>query len=341
MSRPSEFKLRPRRKADRFLTAKCGTAKMTQIILISIGVGLLSTLLFASILTGSLVAIILQLFSQLPLQTISLTFGPRFGAIAALAAIVALLFVSGMPSQTLSFALNFAAPALIASYLAGLKNTDFSDEDPVAWYPLGRILTIIAGSAFVVFVLLSLYSGFTPDQAVAAIEAQALTLLEQSVEGGQITPQTIKQLAVFFVALFPFVATAGLVVMTTLNLVLAIRIARRYGTFKRPTTSIQALDIPRIVHVVALASLAIIWASGASHPFLVAIAGASSTLVVFSGFAALHALTSHLSARRIILFATYGSIILFTFPLLLILILGWIDGFINLRGRSNDRASNS
>lgn len=314
---------------------------MTQIILISIGAGLLSALLFASILTGSLVAIILQMFSQLPLQTVSLTFGPRTSLVAALAAIVALLFVSGLPSQTLSYALNFAAPALIASYLAGLRNTDFPNEDLAAWYPLGRILTIIGGTAFIIFILLSLYSGFTPDQAVAAIETQTLTMLAPSVDSGQITLETINQLAVLFVSLFPFVAAAGLVVLTTLNLILAIRIARRYGTFKRPATSIQFLYIPRIVHVVALASLVIIWTSGASHPFLTALAGASTTLVIFSGFAALHALTNRLSSRRIILFATYGSIILFTFPLLLILILGWVDGLLNLRGRSSDRASNS
>lgn len=313
---------------------------MTQIILISIGAGLLSALLFASILTGSLVSLVLQIIAQLPLQTTSLTFGPRASVIAGVAAIAALLIISGQPGQTLSFALNFATPALIASYLAGLKDSDLPDNDIAAWYPIGRILTIIAGAAFIVFVVLSFYSGFQPEQAVAAIESQALILFDPAVDSGQITPEAINRLAIFFVALFPFVATAGFVIVTTLNLVLAIRIARRYGTFARPTTSIRFLDIPRTVHIVALASLIIIWTSGASHPFLTAIAGASSTLVVFSGFAALHALTSQLSARRIILFATYGSIILFTIPLLLILILGWIDGFLNLRGRSNDRAPN-
>lgn len=314
---------------------------MTQIILISIGAGLLSALLFASILTGSLTAIVMQIFAQLPIQIASLTFGPRASIFAALAATLALLFVSGLPSQTIAFALNFAAPALIASYLAGLKNTDHSDEDLASWFPFGRVLTVIAGASFFVFVLLSLYSGFTPEQAVTAIEAQALILFGPAVESGQITLDTVNQLAVFFVGLFPFVATAGFVVVTTLNLVLAIRIARRYGTFKRPPGNIQSLQIPRIVHIIALASLAMIWTSGASHPFLAAIAGASTTLVVFAGFATLHALTSQLSSRRIILFATYGSIILFTLPLLLILILGWIDGFLNLRGRSTDRAQNS
>lgn len=314
---------------------------MTQIILISIGAGLLSALLFASILTGSLVAIILQIFSQLPLQTVSLTFGPRTSLVAAFAAVTALLLVSGLPGQTLSYALNLAAPALIASYLAGLKNTDLPDDNLTAWYPIGRILTIVAAAAVIIFIFLSLYFGFSPDNAVAAIEAQTLNMFDPALESGQITPETIRQLAVFFVSLFPFVAAAGLVVMTTVNLVLAIRIARRYGTFKRPPTSIQLLDIPRIVHLVALAAVVIIWTSGAPHPFITAIAGGASTLVIFSGFAALHALTSRLASRRIILFATYGSIILFTFPLLLILILGWIDGFLNLRGRVSGNAANS
>ncbi len=82
---------------------------MTQIILISIGAGLLSALLFASVLTGSLLAIVLQIFAQLPIQSASLTFGPRAGLIAAVAAVAALLLVSGLPSQTVSYSLNFAA----------------------------------------------------------------------------------------------------------------------------------------------------------------------------------------------------------------------------------------
>ena len=109
---------------------------MTQIILISIGAGLLSALLFASVLTGSLLAIVLQIFAQLPIQSASLTFGPRAGLIAAVAAVAALLLVSGLPSQTVSYSLNFAAPALLASYLAGLRNTELPVDQLSSWYPL-------------------------------------------------------------------------------------------------------------------------------------------------------------------------------------------------------------
>lgn len=314
---------------------------MTQIILISIGAGLLSALLFASVLTGSLLTIVLQIFAQLPIQGAALTFGPRAGLIAAAAAVAALLLVSGLPDQTVSFSLNFAAPALLAGYLAGLRNTDLPVDDPAGWYPLGRLLSIVGGAAVLIFLLLGLYSDFTPESAVLAIETHANALLQTAVDAGEVTPQTINQIAVFFVALFPFIATAGIVAVTALNLVLAMRIARRYGTFARPATGIRTLAIPRAVHLTALAAIVLIWITGSAPPLLTAVAGASSSLVILSGFAALHALTGRLASRGIILVAVYGSIILFTFPLLLILILGWIDGFLNLRGRPGPDPSNS
>nr|WP_306267147.1 DUF2232 domain-containing protein [Pararhizobium sp. IMCC3301] len=314
---------------------------MTQIILISIGAGLLSALLFASVLTGSLLAIVLQIFAQLPIQSAALTFGPRAGLIAAVAAVAALLLVSGLPAQTVSYSLNFAAPALLASYLAGLRNTDLPVDQLAGWYPLGRLLSFVGGAAILIFLLLGLYSDFTPESAVLAIETQASVLLEGAVDTTEVPPQTITQIAVFFVALFPFVATAGLVAVTGLNLVLAIRIARRYGTFARPATSITTLVIPRAVHLTAMAAFLAIWLTGSTPPLLTSVAGASSALVILSGFAALHALTRRLASRGIILVAVYGSIILFTFPLLLILILGWIDGFLNLRGRFQSNTSNS
>ncbi len=230
---------------------------------------------------------------------------------------------------------------MLASYLAGLRNTELPVDQLSSWYPLGRLLSFVGGAAVLIFLLLGLYSDFTPESAVLAIENQATILLEGAVDSGEVPPQTITQIAVFFVAVFPFVATAGIVAITGLNLVLAMRIARRYGTFARPATSITALKIPRAVHLTALAALLALWMIGSTPPLLTSVAGAASALVILSGFAALHALTRRLASRSIILFAVYGSIILFTFPLLLILILGWIDGFLNLRGLPQSNASNS
>ena len=105
----------------------------------------------------------------------------------------------------------------------------------------------------------------------------------------------------------------------------------------RTAIGAQPLD----ADLTALAALLALWIIGSTPPLLTSVAGAASALVILSGFAALHALTRRLASRSIILFAVYGSIILFTFPLLLILILGWIDGFLNLRGLPQSNASNS
>lgn len=314
---------------------------MTQTILISIGAGLLSALLFGSVLAGAFTALVLPLFAQLPLQIASLTFGPRSGIISAIAAAIAIVAAAGLVEISVPYALNVAVPALIASYLIALRNTDLDEADIAAWFPMGRVLSAVAVTSVVCVILIGLHTGFNPQTAAAAIQPQAEIMLQASINGGQITAEIIAEAVSIFVAVLPFVAATALVLITALNLTLAIRIARRYGAFKRPPASIATLEFPKLMYVTALFAIAIIWITGEATPILAVVAGASVSLVIISGFAALHALTQKMSARSIVLFAVYGSIILFGFPILLILALGWLDGFLNLRGRSASGTSNT
>lgn len=314
---------------------------MTQTILISIGAGLLSALLFGSVLAGAFTAILLPLFSQLPIQTASLTFGPRSGVIAAIAAAIAIVAASSVVEISVPYALNVALPALIASYLAALRNTDISEDDIAAWFPMGRVLTAISATAVVCIILIGFHTGFSPQAAIAAIQPQTEAMFQGALNGGQIDQATIEEAVKVFVAALPFVAAAALVFITALNLVLAIRLSRRYGSFKRPAASITTLQFPMMTYITALFAVGVIWISGEASPIIAVVAGASVALVLIAGFAALHALTQAMAARSIVLFAVYGSIFFFGFPILLILTLGWLDGFLNLRARFGSGAKKS
>lgn len=314
---------------------------MTQTILISIGAGLLSALLFGSVLAGAFAALLLPLFAQLPLQIASLTFGPRSGVIAALAAAIAIVVAAGLIEISVPYALNVAVPAVIASYLVALRNTDLEEANIAAWFPMGRVLSTVAVTSVVCVILIGLHIGFNPQTAASAIQPQAEAMLLGAINAGQITPDIIRDAVSIFVAVLPFVAASALVLITALNLALAIRVARRYGAFKRPATSIATLEFPKLMYVTALFAIAVIWISGEATPILAVVAGASVSLVVIAGFAALHALTQKMAARGIVLIAVYGSIVFFGFPILLILALGWLDGFFNLRGRFAPGTPNS
>lgn len=314
---------------------------MTQTILISIGAGVLSALLFGSVLAGAFTALVLPLFAQLPLQIASLTFGPRSGVIAAIAAAIAIVAAAGLLEISVPYALNVAVPAVIASYLVALRNTDHDEADIAAWFPMGRVLSAIAVTSVVCIILIGMHTGFDPLAAAAAIQPQAEAMLLSATNAGQITNEIIGEAVSIFVAVLPFVAAAALVLITSLNLTLAIRISRRYGAFKRPVASIATLQFPKLMYVTALFTIVVIWVTGEATPILAVVAGASISLVIISGFAALHALTQKMAARGIVLIAVYGSIIFFGVPILLILALGWLDGFLNLRGRFAHGTSNS
>lgn len=314
---------------------------MTQTILISIGAGILSALLFGSVLAGAFAALVLPLFAQLPVQIASLTFGPRSGVISAIAAAIAIVAAAGLVEISVPYALNVAAPALIASYLIALRNTDIEEADIAAWFPMGRVLSAVAVTSVICIILLGVHTGFSPQTAVEAIKPQAEIMLQSSINAGQITPEIISEAVSVFVAVLPFVAASALVLITSLNLTLAIRISRRYGAFKRPAASIATLQFPKLMYVTALFAVAVIWITGQATPILAVVAGASVSLVIIAGFAALHALTQKMAARNIVLIAVYGGIIFFGFPILLILALGWLDGFLNLRGRFAHGTSNS
>ena len=314
---------------------------MTQTILISIGAGVLSALLFGSVLAGAFAALVLPLFAQLPLQVASLTFGPRSGVISAFAAALAIIGAAGLLAIAIPYALNVAIPALVASYLVALRNTDLDESDIAAWFPMGRVLSAVAVTSVICVILIGVHTGFEPQSAAAAIQPQAEAMLLSSINAGQITTELIGEAVLIFVAMLPFVAAAALVLITSLNLTLAVRISRRYGAFKRPVSSIATLQFPKLLYVTALFAIAVIWITGDATPILAVVAGASVSLVVISGFAALHALTQKMAARGIVLIAVYGSIIFFGFPVLLILALGWLDGFLNLRGRFAHGTSNT
>src|SRR5579864_5082760 len=129
---------------------------MISIVLIAFAAGCASALMFASIVSGALISLVLLYLAPLPLMVATLAWGPLCGGISGIAAAVGLGAILG-PPYLVAFTITVALPAWWLGHLALLgrpvaRTALAAGEDPpehpeLEWYPVGRILLWIAGFA--------------------------------------------------------------------------------------------------------------------------------------------------------------------------------------------------
>src|SRR3954464_9605867 len=90
---------------------------MITIILIALAAGCASALMFASIISGALISLLLFYLAPLPLMVAALGWGPLSATIGGIAAAIGLGAIFGLP-YCLAFALTVALPAWWLGHLA-------------------------------------------------------------------------------------------------------------------------------------------------------------------------------------------------------------------------------
>src|SRR3954468_11430906 len=126
---------------------------MIVIILIALAAGSASALMFASIISGALISLLLFYLAPLPLMVAALGWGPIAATIGGIAAACGLGVIFGLP-YCIAFVITVALPAWWLGHLALLGRplpATAPEAAPAAvqleWYPIGRILLWIAGFA--------------------------------------------------------------------------------------------------------------------------------------------------------------------------------------------------
>src|ERR1700722_5900526 len=122
---------------------------MIAIILIALAAGCASALMFASMISGVLISILLIYLAPLPLMVAALGWGPLCAPIGGIAAATTLGAIFGLP-YCIVFVVTVALPAWWLGHLALLgrpitsgvsSGNGAAPEAPVLeWYPVGRIL---------------------------------------------------------------------------------------------------------------------------------------------------------------------------------------------------------
>jgi Predicted membrane protein (DUF2232) len=287
--------------------------------------GLLSAVLFVSLLLG-LPGMLLVYFAQLPVLFAGLTLGLSASGIAVVGAIVVIGLMLSM-AAALGYALLHALPALFTVRQALLHRTD---QGKTEWFPAGLLLTQLTLLAGAGVILAFLLLGSEPGGLPGFIEAHlregltALGLLDEAAAAPDLA-----RLA----AVIPGFTASSSLLMVMVNFMLAQLLAVRAGWARRPTPQFDRLEIPGWLWPVIGAAALLVLAGG-----VIGDLGWSLLIVLvvpylFLGLALVHVVVRRWSRPGLALGAIYGAMILLGWPILLVLLLGFVEDWAHLRRR--------
>lgn len=305
---------------------------MIAIVLIAMAAGCASALMFASIISGALISLLLFYLAPLPLMVAALGWGPLCATIGGITAATVLGLTFGLPF-CVAFAVAIALPAWWLGHLALLGRplaagtAPSNDEEVLEWYPVGRILLwIVIFAAIMMTAALIAMSSDGPSISQTMRSAWAHVL-----ESTGISPTD--RLLDALVTIAPAAATIVISMMLTLNLWLAAKITATSGRLHRPWPDLKSTALPPLTLAALCAAIAFCFSGGLLAIVAQIITVAFMMAYALTGFAVLHTLTLALKSRALWLSCTYVIVVVFSWPILAMVALGIADAIFGLRLR--------
>jgi hypothetical protein len=298
---------------------------------IALAAGLASALMFASITWGAAISLLLINLAPLPLMVVGLVWGPFNAAIGGVAATVVIAALFGVP-YSIAFALLNVLPAWWLAHLVLLARPHESEaasgpDGALEWYPVGRILLWIVVFATIVTVATLLTMG----SDAATIQKTLRTGWLELVEATGLTLNDATLDALVLVA--PVGAEIAAVVMLTVNLWLAAKIAATSGRLHRPWPDLKSTALPMTAIAILFAAIVCCFAGGLLAIMAQVLTSGLSIAYAMTGFAVLHTLTLAMKSRALWLGCIYAVVAGFAWALLAIALLGLADAVFGLRQR--------
>ena len=312
---------------------------MIAIVLIAIAAGAASALMFASIVSGALISLLLFYLAPLPLMVAALGWGPLSATIGGIVAATGLGAIFGLP-YCIAFAVTVALPAWWLGHLALLGRPRSSDVSPgngaspvapdLEWYPVGRILLWITGFAALTTMAALLTLGTDAAAVTGALRRGLLRILgpRDAASTGE-TEQWIDAV----VTIAPAAAAIVAMMTLTLNLWLAARITATSGRLHRPWPDLKSAALPPMTLAALCVAIAFSFTGGLLAILAQIVTAALMMAYALTGFAVLHTLTLALKSRALWLGCTYAIMVVFGWPVLAMVILGLADAIFGFRQR--------
>ncbi|MBR1176051.1 hypothetical protein JQ617_19005 [Bradyrhizobium sp. KB893862 SZCCT0404] len=312
---------------------------MMAFALIALIAGAASALMFASIVSGALISLVLFYLAPLPLMVAAIGWGPLCASVGGIAAAIGLGALFGLP-YCIAFAVTVALPAWWLGHLVLLSRpvsaaapasaTEPPVEPELEWYPVGRLLLWIAGFTTLTTIAALLTLG-TDAETITGMLKRGLMRILRSTD-----PQTSGETGQFVDALVriaPAAATIVAMMTLTLNLWLSAKVTATSGRLRRPWPDLMTAELPPMTLVALCVALAFCFTGG-----LLAIVAQITTAALMmgyalTGFAVLHTLTLALKSRTFWLGSTYAVVVVFGWPVIAMIILGLADAVFGFRER--------
>ena len=300
---------------------------MSQALALAVLAGIISGGLALLPLTGSIGLVFLGYFVQLPLMLAGLTMGFMATIIAvASAALISVVMVG--PAAALIFFIAFALPCLVVIRQALLSRVE---NGTTVWYPPGLILALLTAIAtFGVVLGFAAFMG-QPGGLLGVIDRSLTEAIQDlTAAAGQSLPDLEPLRARLW--MIPAVVASSWLIMTVMNAIIAQAIAVRIGWNRRPSPSFSSLELPIWLWPMmgVAAFLALLGGDG------LGVLGRSALIVLatpfaFLGLAVIHKFANRWSHRQLGLAAVYAGIIVFNWPILIVVALGLVEDWAQLR----------
>lgn len=309
---------------------------MLQILLIGLGAGAASALLFASVISGAAFSFLIANFAQLPIMIAAIGWTPLAGLSAVIIAAAGLAFALG-GSIAFAFLIGIALPAWWIGYLALLgRGTDGSN---IEWYPLGRIVVWAALIAAAVTLIGMARYGLDAAQMQAGLRRElelALRFLSGTAKDAPLQLPGVanpERLLDVLALIIPPMKAAALTATSLVNLWLAGLVVRTSGRLRRPWPAIATMAFPAFAPTVLAIAVAMTFL-----PDLLGLVGGiftASLVFIYAllGFAVVHAVTIGMTARGVVLTGLYLTVVLFGWPFVFMAALGLLETLASLRAR--------
>ncbi len=307
---------------------------MLQIVLVGLGAGVASALLFASVASGSPISILLFYLAPLPILLAGIGWSHVAALIAAVGAAAGLGAAFGFWFFIAHLA-GIGVPAYLLAYVAMLGR--HAPDGTLEWYPAGKLVLWVAGIAAVSTALTIPVFGSDLDSYRATVKQifERVIRLQLGTPAGEPLKLpnggdpnlTLDVLA----TVMPPMAAAIAMLTSLVNLWLAGRIARVSGRLARAWPDLSTINFPAMTPVVLLAAIAL--------SFLASIVGIAAGMLTaclllayaILGFAVIHRLTRTLAARGVILGAVWLVVLVLGWPAIVVALVGLADGLLDLR----------
>ena len=311
---------------------------MIAIVLIGLAAGCASALMFASIISGALISLLLFYLAPLPLMVAALGWGPLAATIGGIVAASGLGAIFGLP-YCIAFAITVAVPAWWLGHLAllgrplpsaGSGNGAAPAAPSLEWYPVGRILLWIAGFAALATIAAMLTLG-TDAETITNSLRRGLSRILGARDAA--TSGDIERWVAALAVIAPAAATIVAMMTLSLNLWLAGKITATSGRLHRPWPDLRSAELPSMTLVALCVALALCFIGGLVAMFAQIVTTALMMAYALTGFAVLHTVTLALKSRVFWLCCAYAIVMTFGWPVLAMIALGLADAVFGIRQR--------